>query len=292
MKKSIWDRFGWIICTVIGSFIFGAGYALFLAPCDLNAGGISGLSAVLVELLNKDGKIPFLSVGTLTILINLPLFAFGGIRIGKRFFFGSLLGMMLSSVVMDYFPFALDVEPLVGALYGGVLVGIGVGMVFLAGASTGGADIVVRLVRLKARNMNVGQIAMSFDAIVICFTGIVFGDITNALYTGIAVFLTGKLMDAVVYGFDNSKVAWIISREHERVVEEIGRALGRGATYLYAQGTYTKTDNKVILVAVYPKQVAELKDLVTSVDPNAFIIMQDAHKVLGDGFAKHDKDGL
>ena len=292
MRKNIWDRFGWIIATVIGSFIFGAGYALFLAPFDLNAGGISGLSAVLVELLNKDGKIPFLSVGTLTILINLPLFAFGGIRIGKRFFFGSLLGMMLSSVVMDYFPFALDVEPLVDALYGGVLVGIGVGMVFLAGASTGGADIVVRLVRLKARNMNVGQIAMSFDAIVICFTGIVFGDITNALYTGIAVFLTGKLMDAVVYGFDNSKVAWIISREHERVVEEIGRALGRGATYLYAQGTYTKTDNKVILVAVYPKQVAELKDLVTSVDPNAFIIMQDAHKVLGDGFAKHERDGL
>ena len=110
--KKLWDKIGWIVMTVVGSAIFGASYCLFLGPANLNAGGISGLAAVIVELLNKDGSIPFLTVGTLTVLINLPLFAIGGLKIGKRFFFGSLLGMLLSSAVIDYFPYALDLEPL------------------------------------------------------------------------------------------------------------------------------------------------------------------------------------
>lgn len=290
--KKLWTKYGWIVTTIVGSIIFGAGYAMFLGPAELNAGGISGLAAVLVALINPEGAIPFVTVGTLTILINLPLFAIGGLRIGKRFFFGSLLGMTVSSLVMDYFPIALHVDPLMAAIYGGAIIGFGVGIVFLSGTSTGGADIVVRLVKLKARNMNLGQIAMSFDAIVICLTGLVFGDITKALYTGISVFLVGKLMDTVVYGFDNSKVAWIISSRHEQIVDAISQKLARGATYLNGQGTYSKEERKVILVALSPRQVAELKELVTSIDPDAFVIMQEAHQVLGDGFGKYDKNGL
>lgn len=290
--KKIRDKIGWIIMTIVGSFIFGAGYAMFLGPNGLNAGGISGLAAVIVELVNKDGSIPFLTVGTLTVLINLPLFAIGGVRIGKRFFFGSLLGMMLSSAVMDYFVLPIYVDPLLATVYGGVLAGLGVGLVFLAGASTGGADIVVRLVKLKAKNMNIGQIAMSFDAIVVCLTGIVFGNISNALYTGISVFLVGKMMDAVVYGFDNSKVAIIISPAYEKIAQVLSDKLGRGATYFYSQGTYTGKDSKAVLIAVYPKQIAELKELVVDIDPNAFVILQEAHQVLGDGFIQHTKDSL
>ncbi len=290
--KKVWDQTRWVAMTIVGSIIFGAAYATFLGPNGLNAGGISGLAAVFVELFNKDGSISFFTVGTLTIIINLPLFAIGGLRIGKRFFFGSLVGMFLSSYVMDSLDFVIQVDPLLAAVYGGVLAGFGVGIVFLAGASTGGADIVVRLVKLKAKNMNIGQIAICFDVIVVTLTGIVFGDITNALYTGISVFLVGKVMDAVVYGFDNSKVAMIISPEYEKIAQVVTDKLGRGATYLYSQGTYTKTDSKVVLVAVYPKQIAELKELVVAIDPNAFIILQEAHQVLGDGFIRHTKDSL
>jgi uncharacterized membrane-anchored protein YitT (DUF2179 family) len=290
--KKLWDKIGWVFLTIAGSFIFGAGYAIFLGPNGLNAGGISGLSAILVELFNPEGTIPFLKTGTLTILINLPLFAIGGLKIGKKFFFGSLLGMALSSVVMDNIHFMVEVEPLLAALYGGVVTGLGVGLVFFAGTSTGGSDIVVRLVKLKAKNTNIGQIAMSFDIIVVILTGVVFGDITNALYTGITVFLCGKMMDAVVYGFDYSKTALIITKEYEKMPAAIDAKLGRGATYLYSQGTYSRQDSKVILVAIYPKQIAELKDLVMAIDPNAFVILQDAHQVLGDGFGKHSKDSL
>jgi len=290
--KKLWDKVGWILLTVIGSAIFGAGYAIFLGPNNLNAGGISGLSAIIVQLVNPNGAIPFISVGILTIAINLPLFAVGGMKIGKRFFFGSLIGLGISSVIMDYFPIALTLEPLLAALYGGVVTGFGLGLVFMAGTSTGGSDIVVRLVKLKAKNTNIGVIAMSFDVFVVALTGLVFGNVENALYTGITAFLCSKIIDMVVYGFDNTKVAMIISAEHETIAQVLSDKLGRGATYLYSQGTYTKKDSKVVLVAVYPKQIAELKELVVGIDPNAFIILQEAHQVLGDGFKKHSKDSL
>lgn len=290
--KKLWNQIGWVFMTIVGSFIFGAGYAIFLGPNNLNAGGISGLSAIIVQFVNPNGTIPFISVGILTICINLPLFAIGGVKIGKRFFFGSLLGLGLSSMVMDYLPLALTLEPLLAALYGGVVTGFGLGLVFMSGTSTGGSDIVVRLVKLKARNTNIGVIAMAFDVFVVALTGLVFKNIENALYTGITAFLCSKVIDMVVYGFDNTKTAMIITKEHEQVAYQIGKQLGRGATYLYSQGTYSLKDGKVVLVAVYPRQVAELKELVVGIDPNAFIILQEAHQVLGDGFAKHSKDSL
>ncbi len=290
--KKLWDKVGWIVTTIIGSVIFGASYGLFLGPGNLNAGGISGLASVIVELTNPDGTIPFLTIGTLTVIINLPLFAIGGVKIGRRFFFGSLLGMLVSSAMIDYFPYALDTEPLVAALYGGAMAGFGVGIVFLSGTSTGGSDIVVRLVKLKARNMNLGQISIIFDVFVIALTGLVFGDIEHALYTGVAIFLVGKVMDLVVYGFDNSKVAWIITKEHRAVVEAIDHKLGRGATYFNGEGTFSQSEIKIIMVALHPKQVAELKDLVADIDPNAFVVLQEAHQVLGDGFVSYQKDSL
>ncbi len=292
--KKIWDKFGWLITTMLGSAIYGLSYSIFLSPNDLNAGGISGLAAVIVQLVNPEGKIPLIEIGTLTILINLPLFAIGGIKIGKKFFFGSLVGLTLSSLVMDYvsLPVQLPNDPLLAALYGAVMAGVGLGFVFMSGTSTGGSDIVVRLVKLKARSMNIGSITMMFDVFVVALTGVVFKDINNALYTGITAFLCSKVIDIVVYGFDNSKVAMIITREHELIAEVVSDKLGRGATYLYSQGTYSKQDGKVVLVAIKRQQIAELKELVTELDPNAFVIMIEAHQVLGDGFARYTKDSL
>lgn len=286
--KAVWTKSGWILATVLGSAVFALGFALFLQPNDMNAGGISGLAQIIVELLG------FGSVGTLSILINLPLFLLGGLKIGKRFFVGSALGMLLSSILIDAFamiPFPVT-EPLVGSLYGGVLCGLGLGVVFISGTSTGGSDILVRLLKLRMRNVPIGQISMGFDVVVVILTGIVFGDVTKALYTGVTVFVTGQVIDAVVYRFDYSKVALIISQHHEAIAYEIGARLDRGATYLHGEGSYSHQDTKVVLTAVKKQQVTELKDLVTKIDPDAFIIVQEAHQVLGDGFARHSKDSL
>ena len=286
--RSLWQKYGWIAATVVGSTVFALGFSLFLGPNDMNAGGISGLAQIIVELLG------FGSVGTLSILINLPLFILGGIKIGKRFFAGSLLGMVLSSVLIDAFSWIHipTPEPLIAVLYGGVLCGLGLGVVFASGTSTGGSDILVRLLKLRYRNVPIGQISMTFDAVVVLLTGIVFQDVSKALYTGVTVFLCGKVVDAVVYNFDYSKVALIISSQYETIAREIGLKLDRGATFLHAEGSFSHTPTKVVLAAVKQQQLAELKELVVQIDPNAFIIVQEAHQVLGDGFSRYSKESL
>ena len=284
----LWHKFGWIAATVLGSFVFALGFSVFLQPNEMSPGGISGLAMVAVELLG------FGSTGLLSILINLPLFLLGGLNIGKRFFAGSLLGMLLSSALIDSFaqlPFPVT-EPLVAALYGGVICGLGLGIVFMAGTSTGGSDILVRLLKLKYRNVPIGQISMCFDAIVVLLTGLVFRDVSKALYTGITVFVCGQVVDGVVYRFDYSKVALIISREYAAIAEAIGRKLDRGATFLKAEGSFSGVDTKVVLTAVKKQQVAELKELVMELDPDAFVIVQEAHQVLGDGFSRYSRDSL
>ena len=286
--RNLWHKYGWIAATVTGSAVFALGFALFLQPNDMSSGGISGLAMVAVEILG------FGSTGSLSILINLPLFILGGLKIGKRFFAGSLLGMLLSSVLIDSFAsFPMPAaEPLVAALYGGVVCGLGLGVVFMCGTSTGGSDILVRLLKLKYRNVPIGQISMYFDAFVVVITGLVFRDVTKALYTGIAVFVCSKVVDAVVYRFDYSKVALIISPNYEAIAQAIGVKLDRGATFLHGEGSYSHGQIKVVLTAVKRKQVAEVKELVMEIDPNAFVIVQESHQVLVDGFFRYSRDAL
>lgn len=286
--KAFWNKTQWIPATIFGSAIFALGFALFLAPNNMNAGGISGLAQVIVKLTD------FGTVGLLSVVINLPLFILGGLKIGRRFFFGSALGMVTSSLLIDVFaliPFAPP-ENLIGALYGGMICGLGLGIVFIHGTSTGGSDILVRLLKLRYRNVPIGQISMCFDLAVCVLTGLVYRDVSNALYTGVAVFVTGKVLDAVVYRFDYSKVALIISPHYEAIVERIGIKLDRGATYLHAEGSYSRQQTEVVLTAVKKQQVAELKELVMDIDPNAFVIVQEAHQVLGDGFIQYSRHSL
>lgn len=285
---SIRKTIGWVAVTILGSALFSFGFSCFLMPNDISPGGISGLALVAVEVTK------FGSVGSVAVLINLPLFLIAGLKIGRRFFFGSLMGMLISSALIDAFALLPipTTEPLIGALYGGVLCGLGLGAVFAAGASTGGSDIVVRLLKLRWRDVPIGQISMAFDGLVAVITGIVFHDLNKALYTGVAVALSGKIMDAVVYRFDYSKVALIMTKEHEKIAEAINNRLDRGATFLHGEGSYTHQELMVVLTAVKRQQITELKELVMEIDPAAFVIVQDAHQVLGDGFSRYHRNAL
>ena len=286
--KRVWNHIRWLVLTAIGSGVFALGFALFLIPNEINTGGISGLAMILRELLG------FGSVGILTLLMNIPLFLIGGVKIGKRFFAGSLVGMVVSSVLMDVFSVLSfrTPDPLLGGLYVGVICGTGLGLVFMAGASTGGSDIVVRLVKKKYRNLPIGRISIMFDAMVVLLTGIVFRDISKALYSGVVVFVCGQVIDAMVYRFDYSRVALIVSREHAAIARAIGEKLDRGATYLHGAGSYSGQDMEIVLTVVRKGQLAELKELVMDIDKSAFVIVQEAHQVLGDGFSNYSPDAL
>ena len=278
----------WFGKIIAGCLLFALGFDMFLEPNGLNAGGISGLAMILVHVLG------FGSVGVVTALMNLPLFLAGGLKIGKKFFVGSLVGMATSSLALDLFSKlpVLETEPLLASLYGGVLCGIGLGMVFATGASTGGSDIVVRLLKLRWEHVPIGTINIVFDLVVAVLTGIAFMDMSRALYSGVAIFVTGQVIDALVYRFDYSKVALIISPEYEKIAQVIAAELDRGATFLHAEGSFSRKDTKVVLTAVKKQQISELKRLVVEIDPNAFIVVQEAHQVLGEGFGRYSKDSL
>ena len=287
MKKVFeWVRWGAII--VFGSFLFSLGFVWFLDIHSFNGGGISGLAQVVAEVLG------FGSVGMWVLAFNIPLFIIGGLKIGKKFFFGTVLGLTAVTVALEllvYLP-APETDPLLACIYGGALVGVGLGIVFMQGASTGGSDIIVRLLKRKWRNVPIGTITMGFDLVVIVLTGLAFGDVRNALYTGLTVFLSGKVLDMVVYSFDYSKVVIIISDKHEEIADWILHKMVRGVTYLRGEGAYSKNEKNVILTVVKSHQLADLKQKVVDVDPDAFVILQEAHQVLGDGFARYTKDSL
>ena len=279
------------LMIALGSAIFSLGFDLFLEPAGISCGGVSGIAMLIVYATRSK----FLTVGILSALINLPLFFFGYRKIGKLFFFGSLLGMVVTSVGFDLFAKILPIpqtEPLVAAIFGGVIIGGGLGIVFIAGASTGGVDIVARLLKLKFRNFPIGKILLCMDLCTAVATGIVYGEFNNTLYSVITLVISSVVLDKVVYGMDYSKVALIISDRYEEIARAIDTQLDRGVTLLRGQGYYTRTDKFVILSAVKRKQLAQLKDLVMAIDPSAFIILQDAHQVLGDGFKRYDRNEL
>lgn len=287
MRKILKD-YSWVFKTIVGSAVFAFGFSIFLEPNNINTGGISGLAQAVAQVIGIG------NVGLLSMLLNLPLFLAGGVRVGKRFFFGSLIGMVVSGVLIDAFAaFSIGFrDPLVSGIYGGLLCGLGIGMVFVAGTSTGGSDILVRLLKLHYRNVPIGTISTVFDALVVILTGFVFHDISRAMYSGIAVFVTGQVMDIVVYRFDYSKVALIISDRPDEIATDVAQKLDRGVTFLDGHGYYSRQDKKVILTVVKKGQLAELKELVMERDKDAFVIVQEAHQVLGDGFSRYSRDGL
>ncbi|MDD6967745.1 MAG: YitT family protein [Firmicutes bacterium] len=286
--KKIWKKADWIVLTALGSAVFALGFSLFLEPNNINAGGISGLAQAVAHIFGLE------NVGVLSVILNLPLFFVGGLRVGKRFFAGSLLGTFVSGLLIDAFAL-ISIGPqdtLVSGIYGGVLCGLGIGIVFAAGTSTGGSDILVRLLKLRYRNVPIGIISSAFDACVVILTGIVFRDLSRALFSGIVVFIMGRVMDVVVYRFDYSKVALIVSDQAEEIAKDICDKLDRGATFLHGQGYYSRQEKNVVLTVVKKRQLAELKELVMERDEKAFVIVQEAHQVLGDGFSRYSKDAL
>ena len=284
-------KWQWAIDTVkilIGCALFGLGFSVFLAPSGLNAGGLSGLGLIFVEFFHVG------TVGGVTAIVNIPLFLLAIFLLGKKFVLGSLVGMLAISGFIDLFALIppVQLDPLLCALYGGILAGGGLGVVFVAGASTGGSDIIIRILKMRWRHIPIGVINTGFDLTVAVLTGLVFRDLACMLYSGVAIFITGKVIDVVVYSFDYSKVALIITDRYKEVADRIAVQLDRGATFLKGEGTYTGKERIVILTAVKKQQLAELKSLVVEIDPDAFVIVQEAHQVLGDGFSRYTNDSL
>ncbi len=289
VKNKVMKEAVWVLTILAGAALYSIGFDLFWKPAALNGGGVSGLSLIIFKITG------FASVGIINFLINVPLFVAGRAKLGNRFFIGSCIGMLFSSVTLDLFdridPPQLD-NIFLPIIYGGIVCGLGVGLIVRAGATAGGSDILIRLIKMKRQNASVGTISLCIDICIILLNAVVFKDIQTALYSGISVFIYSKVFDAVIYSFDYSRVALIISKHHEEIAEVIAEKLQRGVTLLDGEGYYTHEHTKVVMTALRNKQLPELKQLVTGVDPDAFIIIQDSHNILGEGFQKYSKTNL
>ena len=230
----------------------------------------------------------FGSIGVLTAMFNVPLFLLGARKLGKKFLFGSLAGMLLSSLFIDLFAGIPKpgTEILLDSLYGGLFVGAGLGLVFLAGATTGGSDIAAKLLRRRFRSASLGKVMLVIDLAIITLTGIVFQDLSKTLYSALPLAVSSLVMDQLLYGLDHSTVALIISERYEQVSKAIEIRLDRGATVLDGSGSYTGKPRPVLMSAVRQRELPEVKAIVREIDPDAFVILLPAHQVLGEGFRR------
>ena len=272
-----------ILMILVGAAIYAASVEWFYIPADLTTGGLTGIALILNKLFS-------LPVGMLVLIMNVPLFLLGGKRIGKVFFLASLLGVVTSSILIDSFaawlpPMTfLDNDRLLCSIMAGIGSGVGLGLVMSAGGSTGGSDIISLLISRSHEHLSVGRLIMIIDIIIVAANSIIFRDISAALYTGIAMYLSGEVIDSLMYGANIATVAFIITKQKEAVSKELIETLDRGVTILNGTGAYTGTDQSVLICAVGRRQLTTLKRLVRQSDPNAFVILSEARDVIGAGF--------
>ena len=273
----------------LGSLIFALGFDWFFAPNQIAMGGVTGLAQVINVL------IPALPVGVLTIILNIPLFLAGWKLIGFHLLASSLFSMAVSSVAIDviaaWYTFP-PMDPLLACLCGGAVMGAGFGLVFAQGATTGGTDIVARLLKLRFPWLPMGKLLLVPDGVVLALAAVAFGQVETALYGAVALVVMAKVMDAVLYGTDATKVAIIVSDRWREIADVLLREQDRGVTILRGQGAYTGAEKQVLMVAFPQKEIAQLKRTIWDLDSSAFLIVCNAHEVLGEGFGDYHKEEL
>lgn len=277
-------------CGIIalGAVIYALAFDWFVAPNQIAMGGVTGLAQIVNAL------VPVLPVGVLSILVNVPLFLAGWRLLGGRLLVSSLYAMAVSSLAIDViawihtFP---PMDPILATLYGGAGMGVGLGLVFSQGATTGGTDIIGKLLKLKFPWLPIGKLVMIPDMVVVILAAVVLGTVNAALYGLIQMYLLSKVMDMILYGWDTSRVAYIITDRWEETVQGL-LDMERGVTLLQGKGAYTGAEKQVLLVAFRQREIVPIKRMLREIDPKAFFIVCDAHEILGEGFGDYQKEEI
>lgn len=270
------------VVITVAAVLFGAGISLFIDPNNLAPGGVSGLSIILSRLVP-------IETGTLFMLLNIPIIALGIWKFGWKFILSTLYAIFVSSAATNAFQQMepLTKEPLLGALFGGVLVAVGLGYVLRSGATTGGTDIIVKCLKLKKPHLKTGTIFLVIDSIIIGIGGIVFGNIDTVLYSAVSAFTTSQMLDLVLYGKDGAKMIYIISNASAAITERILKELNVGVTYLSGTGAYKKEEKQVIFCVVKKQNAYKVEEIVKQEDASAFMIISSATEIYGEGYKSY-----
>jgi uncharacterized membrane-anchored protein YitT (DUF2179 family) len=289
LKKKLFAILRDYLLITVSCLLYAATFNCFYATNNLAMGGFTGISQVINRL------VPVLPVGTTVFLMNVPLMIIGVKKQGWGILLASAYAIFVSSVMIDTLDILVEfppMEPLLASLYGGVLTGVSLGLMLLKNATTGGTELAARLLKYVLRSISVGKLCLIIDVSVICIYALTFKSLDNALYGIISMYVCSLAMDMVVYGSINAKLAIIVSDRVEAITARL-MDMGLGATILHGRGAYTGKDKRILMCAVRPGKIGQIKTAVAAEDPEkAFIIVCDAREVFGEGFGEYGADSL
>lgn len=268
-----------LIKIIIGTAIMAVGIEMFLLPNQLSTGGFSGIATMIYYML----KIP---VGTIMLIINIPLFIVAYFKIGRKFFIKAVLGTVFLSLFLNIFQ---NFKPITGdrflaVLYGSIIVGIGTAIVLKANGSTGGTDLLANIIKSHNQYLKTGTLIVVCDVIIVGANALFFRDIEVGLYSAVAIYIMGKTLDIFFEGINFAKKLVIITPKWEEIAEKIGSTIHRGVTAIDAQGMYRKEKRKMLMCVMSRNEVREVRKIIEEIDPDAFIIITNAREVYGEGF--------
>lgn len=281
-KQKIVKR--WILdigADVVGSVIFAIGLICFIGPAKIAPGGVSAVALMINHLWGGP-------VGTLGLLMNIPLLVLSFLYLGKRFTINTIRTLIINTLIIDLVITPLlplyQGDRLLGSVYGGLLMGAGLATIFLRGSTTGGTDIVSYLIQKKFPQLSIGRAMMVIDGVIIALSMVVYGDVETGLFGIIALFVSTKVMDSIIYGMDRGSMVTVVSRKNREIADEIMENLGRGVTFFKGEGAYSREPLDVLMCAVRKGQFARLKSIIHEIDPEAFVVVAEAGQILGEGF--------
>lgn len=273
----------------LASVLYSLSFDWFYVPNQIGFGGLTALGMILNHLS------PAIPIGMVVLILNIPLFLLGWKFLGGHTLVSSLFAMAATSILVDLLAVLYEfppMDPMLAAVFGGVSLGAALGIIFSKGATTGGTDLIARLLKLPFAWLPMGRLVMAVDTAMLLSVSIAFRSLESAMYGIIALYITTAVMDMVLYGLDRSKVAYIVTSNPRPMAEEIDRQLDRGTTFLHGEGSFSGQDKLVLMCAFKQRQIVPLKALVHEMDPEAFLIVCDAHEVLGQGFRRYQKNDI
>lgn len=270
-----------IIGTIIGAFVMAVGIALFLLPNQLSSGGLSGIATITYYLLN-------IPMGTTILVMNIPLFIVAIYKMGKNFFIKSIIGTVSLSIFIDVLDnlTPLTEDRFLACIYGGIIMGIGTAIILKVDSSTGGSDLISYIAKEYKPTIRMSNIITMIDIAVVTLNIIFFREIEIGLYSAIAIYLMGKIIDILFEGIYFTKLILIISNKNEEIAQEIGETVKRGTTGLYGKGMYTQESKMVLMCAANRGDISRIKIVARTIDPHSFIIITNSREVVGLGFKR------
>lgn len=285
LRKAMWHAIRRALMALGGALVYAVGLGLFLEPNHLSAGGVAGIALLLSQVLP-------IGTGVLILVLNVPILLLGMWKFGMRFMGMTVAALVLSSPLIDLLAArgGFTQDPMLASLAGGALMGVGMGVLFRSGASSGGTDIISKLLHLRFPYIKTSVIFLTLDAIILVFTAAVFRDIDVALYAAVGILVSTYLMNIVLYGSDEARMLYIVTAFPDEVAALLLKQLGLGGTFLQGYGAYTGDNKRVLLCVMHPKQLPAARELVATYDHNAFMIVAGASSVYGEGFKPHDAE--